>query len=377
MNLRWTWRIGRIAGIEIGIHPSWLIIYVLLAWSMTAAVRLTEPKLNEISGIVLGLIASLVLFASVVVHEFAHAIVARRLGIPVGNITLFLFGGVASILREPGTPAGELRMAAAGPLASVILALIFGASAWYLSAAQPHWLWAATFCWILAYANAVLAAFNLLPAFPSDGGRLLRAALWWAAKSQARATGIAAVVSAVVAALLAGGGAYVAVVTREPRGLWLMLIGAFLGQAAFASARQARINLALERLRVGDCMARRLNPVPADASVAAFISDLPDGGQAFAYPVVDSGLLLGLITLADAAAVPPALWEQTPVVALMTPASRLPQISADAAACDALTTLASSRLRMLPVFENGVLTGMISEDTIFSALRDRASLAAA
>src|ERR1700730_9305909 len=124
MFVRGTWRIGRIAGIEIAVHPSWLGIYALFAWSATVVAPLLDPKLGKAGVIELGLVYALLLFASVVIHELAHAIVARRLGIPIGNITLFLFGGVASIKREPGSPADELKMAAAGPAASAVLALL-------------------------------------------------------------------------------------------------------------------------------------------------------------------------------------------------------------------------------------------------------------
>src|SRR5579864_9031654 len=144
MRLRGTWRLGRVAGIEIGIHPSWLIIYVLFAWSAMIAARYFTPELNHASSLILGLIASLVLFASVVAHEFAHALVARRLGIPIGGITLFLFGGVATILREPAAPVDEMRMAIAGPALSIFLALAF--YVFSIGATSLHWLWGWTLC---------------------------------------------------------------------------------------------------------------------------------------------------------------------------------------------------------------------------------------
>src|ERR1700674_2225447 len=129
MRMRWTWRVGKIAGIEIAVHPSWLIIYLLFAWAAATIAKLLSQELYDANDIVPAVIDSRVLVASVVAHEFAHALVARRLGIPIANITLFLFGGVASILREPGTPADEIKMAGAGPLASILLAVLFGALA--------------------------------------------------------------------------------------------------------------------------------------------------------------------------------------------------------------------------------------------------------
>ncbi|MBV8204822.1 MAG: site-2 protease family protein, partial [Candidatus Eremiobacteraeota bacterium] len=201
MRLRWTWKLGRIAGIEVGIHPSWLIIYALVVTSAIGFTPLFSPELSHSSTIVLGLVAALVLFASVVAHEFAHALVARRLGIPIGGITLFLFGGVATIESEPNSPADEFRVAIAGPALSVALAIVFGAL--YAGTMALGWLWVATLCAYLALTNAALAAFNLLPAFPSDGGRVLRSLLWRLNNSQAKATLWASWVSVVFAGLLA------------------------------------------------------------------------------------------------------------------------------------------------------------------------------
>src|SRR5579859_402822 len=151
MFVRGTLRLGRIAGIEIAIHPSWLLIYALFAWSATTYASAEDHELTRTGVITLGLVFSLALFASVVLHELSHAIVARRLGIPVGNITLFLFGGVASILREPGAPADELKMAAAGPAASVVIALACFVVTLVLPA---RWAWASDLFSLLAISNA-------------------------------------------------------------------------------------------------------------------------------------------------------------------------------------------------------------------------------
>jgi Zn-dependent protease/CBS domain-containing protein len=372
MLVRGSWRIGQIAGIEIAVHPSWLVIFVIFAISATVLAPLCADilgvRLSTASNVVLGILAALVIFASVVVHEFAHAIVARRLGIPTGNITLFLFGGVASILREPGSPRDEALMAAAGPLASLVLSGLFALLA--VGTAKLHWGWTSTLCLLLAITNFVLALFNLLPAFPSDGGRLLRAALWRILGSQARATSVASTVSAIMAGLLVIGGIVLAL-NRYWNGIWLVLIALFLLQAAIASARQARINLALERLRVGDVMARTLIPVGSDSSLASFVANAASDGSRAGYPVVAGGTFVGLASPRDTGAVPPSLWLHTPVSAVMTPAARMPALSPGTAASDALAALAKSGVKTLPVFEDGELTGVVSEDIIFSALRDR------
>ena len=372
MRLRWTWRIGSIAGIDIGVHPSWLVVFALFAYVAFDRSSLLGFDLPDGQRVALGLLVSLVLFASVVVHEFSHAFVARRQGIPIGNITLFLFGGVATILREPGTPMDEVRMAAAGPLASVGLAVIFGGL--WLACAALNLTWGAAFCELLALCNFMLAVFNLLPAFPSDGGRILRAIIWKAVGSQARATGIAAMVSILIASLLMSAGLWYAIAEHDtdPQSslaLWPVVIGAFLLQAALASARQARINLALERMRVTECLAQKLISVPADTTVASFVSQLAVGDPSAGYVVVNDGKFVGLLAVRDTGAVPHDLWDHTPVSAVMTPSHRVPGLTSDAAACDALAQLERHAVRELPVFENGTLTGVITHDTIFAALR--------
>jgi CBS domain-containing protein len=176
-------------------------------------------------------------------------------------------------------------------------------------------------------------------------------------------------VSAVVAALLVVAGGLMAV-RHEWNGIWLIFIALFLLQAAIASGRQARVSLTLERTRTGDVMARTLIPVSGDAPLTAFVAQVADGRRT-AYPVVVDGNFVGLVSPRDTASVPPALWEHTPVRAIMTPAAGLPQLSADAPASDALAALAKSGARSLPVLENGEVTGVVSEESIFAGLRNR------
>ena len=368
MRFRWTWRLGRIAGVDIGIHPSWLVIYGLFAWSATTLARYLSPDLNAASSALLGLTASLILFASVVAHEFAHALVARRLGIPIGGITLFLFGGVATILREPASPMDEIRMAAAGPLLSFVLAIGFGALA--VVANSLHLVWAYTLCFFLAFANGVLALFNLLPAFPSDGGRILRATFWLLQRSQARATGLASRVSFVMAFGLAAAGLYFVFDQHEVRGVWWVVIATFLAQAAFTSAQQANVDLLLEQMTVRDCMLQTLIAVPASTSVATFIGEIA-GVRGAAYPVVSDGSLVGLADVRHTAGLPLALWNQTPVSAVMTPIEKAAGLSADASGRSALVRLHDLNLSELPVYEGDELIGIVSQESVFRVLHER------
>ena len=375
MFVRGTLRIGRIAGIEIAIHPSWLLIYALFAWWAMSIAPEVDAHLTKTGVISLGVVFALALFASVVLHELSHAVVARRLGIPVGSITLFLFGGVASILREPGSPPDEVKMAAAGPAASVGISLVCFA----IDSVLPDG-WASDLFYLLAFSNAVLAIFNLLPAFPSDGGRILRALIWHARKSQALATHIASVASLVIAACLIAAGIFFAFDGERAlgvgplivvRGWWWILIGLFLAQAALASMRGARVSRILETMPVGECMARTIIPVPSTTTIAGFIGEMAVGGRAAGYPVVDDGTFVGLVTLQDTSAVPHSLWPQTPITAVMTPSARMPSVTVRMPAFEALETLDSRHIGELPVFEDGELTGVVSKQSIFAALHTR------
>lgn len=366
MRLRGTWNVGRIAGITIGIHPSWLVVYALFAWSATIAAPYLAPQLKQTSSIALGLSFSLVLFASVVAHEFAHALVARRLGIPIAGITLFLFGGVALISREPKSPRDELRMAIAGPAASVGLAIFFYLLS--LGADALNWVWGETLCVFLAFANALLAIFNMLPAFPSDGGRVLRSLLWMAQRSQARATGWASRVSLVVAAGLVLAGVYFVVSgVHELRGIWWVLIGVFLAQAAITTGRQARTDFALEQMHARDCMVRTLVPVPASTSVASFIGEIA-GKPQVAYPVLDQGVLVGFADLKNTAGIPLAAWDKTSVASIMTPLAKTTPLTGAESARDVLAKLHDDDVDELPVYEGSELVGVITQDSIYRAL---------
>lgn len=368
MRLRWTLRLGRIAGIIVSVHPSWIIIYALFAYAATNIARLFVPELSAISSVALGLVASLVLFASVVAHEFAHALVARRLGIPIAGITLFLFGGVASIVREPKSPFDEVRMAAAGPALSIGLACVFTLLA--LAARELHWVWIATLCGFLGMANAMLAIFNLLPAFPSDGGRILRALLWAFKKSQARATSLASIVSLVIAVALAGAGLYFTVSWHAGLGVWWIVLGTFLAQAAIISGQQARVDLILEELTVADSMRQKLVPVPASTSVAAFIGEVA-GVAGAAYPVVEEGRPIGVIDVRHTAGMPLAVWDSTPVTTVMTPLAADSSVAASLSARQALSVLHDRGVSELPVFEGAALVGIVSQESIFQALHAR------
>lgn len=356
-------------GIDVVVRPLWLVVFVLMTWSVTLIAGLLEPPVSGAPAVALGVVAALLVFACVVLHELSHALVARRLGVPVGDITLFLFGGVASILREPDSARDEVLIASAGPLVSVLL----GAMLYALSVALDalHVTWFAQLALILALWNVVLAVFNLIPAFPTDGGRLLRAAIWFFARNRPRATVAAALVGALVSLALVAIGVWLTWTHRDWRYGWWAVLGVFLLNAAFASLRQARFEMRLERLRVGQCMFDALVPVPADATIYTFVTQLVRDREA-GYPVVDDGSYLGLMTLGAAGDVPSERWNTTTVRQVMAPAADVPMVRADMSAGDALAWLARTGQPMLPVADGERIAGVVSRQSIYAALRARA-----
>jgi Zn-dependent protease len=261
-----TFTLGRLFDIRVGVHISWLAVYVLA----TLSIAVNISGVARPAAIGLAAICALLLFVSVIAHEFAHALVARAYGVRTKAITLFLFGGVATLECEPPTPGAEVMIALAGPALSAALgALAFGVLMLLERVAQgPFGEALALVVAYVALANGVLAAFNLIPAFPMDGGRVLRAAVWRARKSRAAATGAASITGLVLAAALAGTGIAMAFVTRSWQDAWYVMIGAFLLRQGWQQLIDSRRTQRLERTRVGDGMdAAAPDDLPAPAGV--------------------------------------------------------------------------------------------------------------
>ena len=299
----------RVRGIPVRIDVGWLLIVGLIAWSLASGYfPHVLPSLSPAAYWAEGLMAALLLFASVLLHELAHALVAVRHGVPVGGITLHIFGGVSQLDSEPETPRAELLIAAVGPLTSfVIAALSYG-----LSVLLPGPSWAEALAGYLAAVNVVVGVFNLVPAFPLDGGRVLRAALWaWTGRPE-RATQLASRLGSLVAMLMIVGGIVRALNGELVGGLWLALIGLFLYQAARTSYALTRVRARLAALRaeqlmntaplalehVGQITGERDQQVtPQDSGWDAFLKIARNGRGRVA--VVDHGMLVGVITQHD------------------------------------------------------------------------------
>jgi Zn-dependent protease/CBS domain-containing protein len=296
-----SFRLGRIAGVTVGVNWSVLVIFALVAWSLAAGrFPAAYPGRPGWAYLVAGVSAALVFFLGLLAHEISHAIVARRNGQEVEGITLWLFGGVARLRGEADSPGAELRIAGVGPLVSVLIGLAFGGAAALVGLAHQRGLLLGTLLW-LGGINIALAVFNVLPAAPLDGGRLLRAALWkwrgdrvWAAVVAARAgrvLGLALIVLGLLLFFLRA---------RAIGQLWLALIGWFLFGAAAGEERQARLGA----VRVGDVMRAQPDNVAPDLSVAEFIDGYLPAHRHGAVPLVEDGRPVGLVTVERARQVP-------------------------------------------------------------------------
>lgn len=369
-------RLGRIAGIEIGIHYSWIFIAVLITLSLGAHFAEVNPQWTI--GVIwsAAIITGLLFFVSIVVHELGHALVASARGLPVRSITLFALGGVASIEKDAADARTEFWMGIAGPLTSVGIGAICTGLAWVLgwgmnvTPADPPM---AVLVW-LGYINIMLAAFNMIPGFPLDGGRVLRAAVWGVTGNADRATRIAARIGEGVALLFIMFGVWQFFSGAGIGGLWIALIGWFLLDAAGAAYLHVDTLATLKGLRVRDIMADDCLRIPARTPLQIFADDyvLRTGQRCFA--VEKDGQIEGLITAADLKQIDRDHWTQVTVGAVMRPLNRLHTVTPDTTVVDALQAMGREDLNQLPVVSNGRMEGMLSRSRIVQVLQTRAEL---
>lgn len=363
--------LGEIRGIRIEIHYTWLIVFVLVTWSLAAGVfpRLI-PGLTTGGYLALGAVGTLLLFGSVILHELSHSLVAQRLGYRVRSITLFIFGGVAAMEGEARRARDELLIAAAGPVMSLTLAALF----FVLGLGAPEPATGAVFGYS-AYANLALAVFNLLPGFPLDGGRIFRAVLWLAWNNFYRATNAATLVGQGIGWLLVGAGFFLALSGDILGGIWLAFIGWFLNNAAESVRQQAETTRVFRGIRVRDVMDTGPRVVPPSMSIRQLVRDhiLREGIRAF--PVVEDDRLIGIVTVTDIRPLPEEEWEARPVGTVMTRAP-LRTVGPDADLAAAVELMAATGLNQLPVVVDGRLVGIISRATVFRLLQVRRELGA-
>ncbi|MEA2604481.1 MAG: hypothetical protein QOF89_5473 [Acidobacteriota bacterium] len=349
----------RIFGFAIRIDPSWLIVAILVTWTFTRTFPAWAPGLASSTYLVMGVAAAIGYFVSVVLHELSHALVARTYGMEMRGITLFIFGGVAEMPGEPTTAQAEFVVAAAGPAASFALALAFGAG--YLVATvaglpAP----VAAICGLLGVLNATLALFNLAPAFPLDGGRMLRAVLWGWSGNLRRATRIASGIGSGFGLLLVGLGVLSTVRGNLVSGLWFFLLGLFVRNAAQASYQQLLLRRALE----GEPVSRFMQTDPVTVPRAISVLDLVQGyvykHHFKMFPVVDGGRLLGCVTTRQVRELPRDEWDRQTVGSLAERCTPENTVGADTDAMQALAMMSRTGASRLMVVEGDRLLGILS-----------------
>lgn len=338
----------RLLGIQVRVQPSWLIIALLLAWSLAAG---SFPQIYEglprASYWTMAVVVVVGLAVSLILHEMAHSLVGRAFGLSVDRITLFMFGGVAELRQEPTAPKAELLMALAGPALSLVLALVFGALATAAKHTGPEIVGSLSY---LATLNLVLAVFNLVPAFPMDGGRVLRALLWMAMRDADRATRIAARVGEGMALLLILAGVGLALTGQVVGGIWWALIGMFLRTAAKASAFDLHARRLLKGYPVGELMDDTLEILSGDMTVDDYVARRLYAGQHGMYPVAKGGTSIGVVEAENILKTPRDRWSKATLSEVCTPldcVSTARSIDDAHAVLDRMTLESRSRLLVL------------------------------
>ena len=364
--------IGRLFGISIKLHFSWFFIFALITWALsTSYFPDVFPDWSPATSVITSIATSLLFFASVMLHELMHSVVAKASGIPVESITLFIFGGISRITREPGEPKVELRIALAGPLTSLLLGGIFWAIFFTVPANLEHII--AISFW-LGWINILLGVFNLLPGFPLDGGRVLRAILWWRSGNLRRATRWASNAGRGLSFLFIFGGILLIFSGFWFNGLWLAFIGWFLGNAAAGSYRQLTLQQTLQGHAVSEAMTRDCLTVPPDLTLVRLVNEhiLPFGNQCFV--VTTDSHIQGLITLKIIKAVPREMWATKKVAEVMMPFEELKQIRPDEDLASVFKILTEEEINQLPVVEGGRVIGMISRENLLAFINIRNKL---
>jgi len=361
--------LGRIGGVEVRVNWSWLIVLALIVWTLADGVFPSQnPGLSGDTHLAMAVVAALLFFASILLHELGHAWEARREGLEVDGITLWLFGGVSQFKGGFPSAGAEFRIAIAGPLVSLVLGVVFVliAIAGLPSAVDGVAAW-------LGYINLALLVFNLIPALPLDGGRVLRAALWRSTGDLGWATRVGTDIGRVFGYLFIGLGLAMFIFQGSFSGAWLAFIGWFLLQAATAEARYIATEAALHGLRVRDLMVRDPVTVDGDLTVGQFMDEVARSRRFTTYPVVDGERPIGLLAFGSVAALPRSEWDSRRVREAMLPLERVPLLTEDETAIDALTALSSPASNRGLVVENGHLAGLLSITDLTRALELRRS----
>ncbi len=364
-------KLGRIFGIEIGLHYSWFLIAILIAVSLGPYFHHIQPHWTEAAVWGAAIITAILFFVCLLLHELAHSLVAKSHHLKVREITLFALGGVSQIESEAPNANIEFWIAIVGPLTSAVLGFIcigLASIAGWGRGLTPLNPVAAVLLW-LGYINIALAVFNMIPGFPLDGGRVLRAIIWWVDKSPQRSTRAAARVGQIVAILFILFGLFWFFTAGNFSGLWIALIGWFLLEAARSSSAQADVMVSLQGHRVQDIMERNCGTVPGHLTVREFVDEILSHSGSPCFYVAQDGHVAGLLTPADLQKVKRDDWERTSLQAVMLPLSSVRAVSPDMLAVDAIELMGRENLTELAVVSNGNLEGIFSRSQVLRFLQ--------
>lgn len=379
--MRGSWRVGRIAGIEVGIHYTWLLALFIFTWLLGQGFSTTYPGWYTYYYWIAGFLATFTLFISVLIHELAHSLVARSRGLAVSSITLFIIGGVSNLAEEPENPGVEFVMAIVGPLTSIALGVIFWiiwyfiTKTWVLPVfsvnipASKQTLGLAI-TGFLAYTNIALAIFNLLPGFPLDGGRVFRSIIWRATGNLYRATNIASIVGRVFGWGFIALGVVLAIFTQFGflNGLWFVFVGWFLNSAADNSRSEATLREHLTGILVEKVMEKDIESVRPDTTIDYLVQTIFIQKRKRAVPVIDGDNLVGMVTISDIKGLTQEKWSMTPVLQVMhrEPIHALrPEDDLNVA----MKLIAQYDLNQIPVLSQGKLVGILTRADVINYLQ--------
>ncbi|MBZ5705221.1 MAG: site-2 protease family protein [Acidobacteriia bacterium] len=375
--MRASIKLGRVFGVELGLHYSWFVIALLIVFSLAAHFRAVNAAWGE--GVIwaAAIVTGVLFFAGLFAHELSHALVAKARGLPIHRITLFLLGGMAQIEKEAADAKTEFWMGIAGPIASALIGVVMlglAAAFGWTWRAEPATPGVAILVW-LGYINLALGAFNMIPGFPLDGGRVLRAIIWWITRNADRATRVATTVGQVVAVLFIMYGLLHFFRGEGLGGLWMAFIGWFLLQAASASRLHLQAESLLRGLRVRDVMSTDCSRVDGHTVLQQFVDDelLRTGRRCFL--VMENSRVAGLITPNDVGKVERERWPLMRVRDAMRPLDQIHSVAPDTTAMEAVEKMAGEDVNQLPVMSDGQLQGIVTRGHILQVLQSRAALA--
>jgi Zn-dependent protease/predicted transcriptional regulator len=371
-------KLGRISGVAIGLHYSWFIIALLIVLSLTGHFHSVNPKWSQTVLWSAAIVTGLLFFVALLLHELAHSLLAKARGLSVREITLFALGGVSQIESEPSNAKSEFWIAIAGPVTSLVIGLVLLAAsrlAGWRSGTEPTTPLVSVLLW-LGYINIALAGFNMIPGYPLDGGRVLRAVIWWITRNADRSTRLATRVGQAVAFIFILLGLFRFFLGENVGGLWLAFIGWFLLDAARASYAQATLMTALRGRRVADIMDRNCPTVEGHVSLQDFVDAYLLRSGLRGYVVVRNEQVIGLITPHEVKEVPRDSWPQTSVQSVMRPLSQLLKVTPDTPALQALQMMGREDINQLPVVSesDGRLEGVFSRSHVVRFLQTHSEL---